>query len=112
MGPSIGTKSKAAFWPTVIITCCNLAFGPRLTSQTLLPATLAASRAASYSAHAAHGSSTAGNTISFFSPGPFGPLTGSRVCSGSGAIPAQTTICNACAIKPFLAVKWCADSRR
>ena len=39
-GPSSATSSKGTFCATVIMTCCSLAFGPRLTSQTLLPAML------------------------------------------------------------------------
>ena len=38
-GPSSATNSKGTFCATVIITCCSLALGPRLTSQTLLPGT-------------------------------------------------------------------------
>ncbi len=40
----------------------------------------------------AQGSSTAGSIISFFSAGPAGPVTGSRVWSGSGTMLPQTTI--------------------
>src|ERR1017187_7215078 len=36
-GPSSATSSKGTFCATVIITCCSLALGPKLTSQTLLP---------------------------------------------------------------------------
>ena len=75
----------------VIITCCSLAFGARLTSHTLLPGNLRARLAASYSACADHGSSTAGSSSSFFKAGPLGPVMGSRVCSGSGTMPPQTT---------------------
>ena len=37
-GPSSATSSNGTFCATVIMTCCSLALGPRLTSQTLLPA--------------------------------------------------------------------------
>ena len=112
----MGTSSKLTFCATVIITCCSLAFGPSETSQTLLPGFFAARFAASYSALAAHGSSTAGSTISFLIPGPLGPVVGSSVCSGSGTIPAQTTMWNAFAIvsipqglKPL--VVYCCSAR-
>ena len=72
--PSTATSSKPTFCAMVIITCCSFALGARLTSQTLLFGTLAARFAASYSACAAHGSSTAGSIISFFSAGPFGAV--------------------------------------
>ena len=39
-GPSSATSSNGTFCATVIITCCSLALGPRLTSQTLLPGVL------------------------------------------------------------------------
>ena len=97
-GPSIGTSSKGTFCATLIITCCNLAFGPKLTSQTLLPGFLRGQVRGLVQRQAAQGSSTAGNTISFFIPGPFGPVNGSSVCSGSGTIPAQTTMWKAVAI--------------
>src|SRR3954467_5429641 len=77
----------------VIITCCNFAFGPMLTRYTLLPGWDLARLAASNNAWAAHGSSTAGSIISFFSEGMV-PAIGSRVWSGSGTMLAQTMICN------------------
>ena len=46
-GPSRATNSKGTFWATVIMTCWSLAFGPRLTSQTLLPGLFLARLAAS-----------------------------------------------------------------
>src|SRR5512134_3627427 len=91
-GPSSATNSNGTFCATVIITCWSLAFGPRLTSQTLQAGALRARFAASYSAWLAHGSSTAGSIISFFNAGPVGPLTGSRVWRGSGTTLPQTTI--------------------
>ena len=91
-GPSSATNSKGTFCATVIMTCCNLAFGPRLTSQTLLPGARRAKSAASNNACPAQGSSTAGSIISFFNEGPAGPVTGSKVCSGSGTMLPHTTI--------------------
>ena len=46
-GPSSATSSNGTFWATVIMTCWSLAFGPRLTSQTLLPGAFFARFAAS-----------------------------------------------------------------
>src|SRR5664279_1333918 len=90
-GPSRAISSNGTFWATVIITCWSLALGPRLTSQTLLPGAVLARLAASYNAWLAQGSRTAGSIISFFNAGPAGPVTGSRVWSGSGTIVPQTT---------------------
>ena len=75
----------------VIITCCSFAFGPALTSHSLLPGDDLTSCADSYSACAAHGSSTAGSMVSFLSTGPAGPVMGSSVCRGSGTMLPQTT---------------------
>ena len=46
-GPSTATNSNGTFCASVIMTCCSLAFGATVTSQTLVPATCRASRAAS-----------------------------------------------------------------
>ncbi len=91
-GPSMATNSNGTFCATVVMTCCSLALGACVTSHTLLPATFLARFAASKSACPAQGSSTAGNIISFLSPGPVGVETGSRVCRGSGTMLPQTTI--------------------
>src|ERR1019366_9500815 len=90
--PSSATSSNGTFCATVIIACWSLAFGPRLTSQTLLPGVCLAKFAASNSAWPAHGSRTAGSIISFFNAGPVGEATGSSVYSGSGTMLPQTTI--------------------
>ena len=45
--PSRATSSNGTFCATVIITCCSLALGPMLTSQTLLPGCASARCAAS-----------------------------------------------------------------
>jgi len=72
-------------WATVIMTCCSLALGRAKLARACCRDSCGKARCL-IEALAAQGRD-AGRTISFFSPGPLGPVIGSRVCSGSERCP-------------------------